>query len=109
MLSNWRSLQFLLSLLQLQKLVLALKCHQLLLVPFLHGLHRLLKLLAVLAKLLVLGEKCHRLLLGRLTALLSLHLGDLKLLDLIMHTPHDLLFNFADLEPLGLLVRGADL
>ena len=54
-LSDWRCLQLLLALLQLQVLVLALERHQLLLVRFLHGLHRLLELLAVLAKLLVLG------------------------------------------------------
>ena len=78
----------------------------------------------MLSKLLILIEQGYGLLLSRLTAFFSLHLGDFKLLDLIMHSPHDLLLDLPDLRPLWwffrlaarchiilllLLVRGADL
>lgn len=67
-----------------------------------HRLNRLFKLLAVLSELLVLGQERHCLLLSSLTSLLSLHLGNLELLDLIVHAPHDL---FLDLTNVATLSR----
>lgn len=51
----------------------------------------------MLPELLVLIQQGHGLLLSCLTALFCLQFCYFKLLDLIMHSSHDLLFNFSEL------------
>ena len=81
---------------QLEHFELTFKLSDLVLVAVCHLLHLLVQILAVLSKLLILGQKSHSLLLSTFAALLGIGFRIFQLLHLIAHPSHNLLFNYSD-------------